>query len=436
MDMDMDIAITMEEEPPVNFHPLLLQAFQKLGFDHPRTQQIQAVTAFVQEEKNVFVQLPTGFGKSACFQVLPLVYDLLTGSQRRHVILVICPLLAIVDSQLAFLRQVGVDACSLSALQNPETWIPEARRAQIVFSTPENLVTPKGTLKPAARDLLWSDAIRGRCVAFVLDEAHCVSKWGDHFRPEYGKMHRVHDALGVPVMALTATATPEIVKKICKDFMADRFLHLKEDPTRGNIALSTKGRKEADSSLVCLLRELGQKKEQFPRTVLFFSTFEILGEAQQQAGWYLEKHPELREMVASYHALISREVLTGILAKMTIKGGGIRLLLATSAFGMGVDVPELARVWHIGSPRDLDDYVQQIGRAGREAGSQAEAVLFNISGAAHLNPSMKMYLGNSTLCRQGVITSFFQKAAAPTLNFGRCCDICEQRKRAEEEGRN
>ena len=415
------------------FKQALALSFQQLGIQNPRQQQIEAVTAFVKEGKSVFLQLPTGFGKSACFQVLPSLFDRWKGTAPgHHVVLVICPLVAISANQEKFLLTKGVQTCVLSEAKS-EQWVELVSRSQVVFATPESLLLKTGKLKKHADSLFRGDAIRDRCVALVLDEAHCVPKWGDQFRREYGKLSTVHDALGTPVMALTATAVPAVVTYITNRFLGDHHLHIKEDPTRGNITLSTKPKSHADWSLVQLLLELGEQKAQFPRTVLFFSTFDLLGEAQEKALEFVQRHPDLKGMFSSYHSLHSREKLNEILTDMSSEEGGIRLLFASSAFGMGVDVPGIARVWHVGSPRDLDDYVQQIGRAARAEGSHAEAVLFNVKGASKVSPGMKAYLSNTTTCRQRIISAFFNpvKGAAEASNVstgGSCCDLCASKK--------
>ena len=242
------------------FKQALALSFQQLGIQNPRQQQIEAVTAFVKEGKSVFLQLPTGFGKSACFQVLPSLFDRWKGTAPgHHVVLVICPLVAISANQENFLWTKGVQTCVLSEAKS-EQWVELVSRSQVVFATPESLLLKTGKLKKHADSLFRGDAIRDRCVALVLDEAHCVPKWGDQFRREYGKLSTVHDALGTPVMALTATAVPAVVTYITNRFLGDRHLHIKEDPTRGNITLSTKPKSHADWSLVQLLLGLGSRK--------------------------------------------------------------------------------------------------------------------------------------------------------------------------------
>jgi superfamily II DNA helicase RecQ len=315
-------ASASSSSPPAqrDFNSAMTAAFLQLGVASPHRQQLVAVTKFIQEEVGVFAQLPTGFGKSACFQVLPLIFDSLAGSGTtaadgsHSFVLVICPLISIIDDQVRFLTSAGVVASSLVGLQS-DLWEGVVGKSEILFSTPEALLGRQGPTD-LARKHLGSPQFQKHCVAFVIDEAHCVVKWENEFRPLYDRLDKIHDLLvGCRVMALTATATQQIVKKITTTFMPDGFHHVKEDPSRSNITLTVKSKKDLIPEFVQLLKEFLTKQEAFPRTVIFFHDFSLLGEIQQLLMNFTTKIPAPRPMFASFHSLRDREKLQECLTR-------------------------------------------------------------------------------------------------------------------------
>ena len=151
-----------------------------------------------------------------------------------------------------------------------------------------------------------------------------------------------------------------------------------------------------------------------------------MGEALLLLQTVFKQFPQLEEHFALYHALRDRDRLKVLLQGMTADDGvgGVRLLFASSAFGMGVDVPGITRVWHVEAPHELDDYVQQIVRAARRPGTTAEAVLFSRT-TADLEASMKGYVKNASQCRHQIIKTYFEFPGEPTAISGPCCDVCQ-----------
>lgn len=143
----------------MDFDRIAKEAFRALDIHHPKDEQLQAVRALVLDKKNVFVQLPTGFGKSACFQVLPLICDLLANKTKYHVVLVITPLIAISQDQVDTLTKLGIDACSWSDTHTDmET---TSKGAQIIFTTPEALIGVTGKEKnPKGLSLVSTEKFR------------------------------------------------------------------------------------------------------------------------------------------------------------------------------------------------------------------------------------------------------------------------------------
>jgi len=410
---------------PFNLH--VRRAFAKVGIAEPKPQQVDAVRDFALRQLDVFVQLPTGFGKSACFHVLPPLFDMMRGKTSPfHIVLVICPLLSIIENQTAHLNSLGVAALDLTAVETGQ-WIAKVQASQVIFSTPETLLTPTG-VKAEARELLLCPNIKKRIVGLVLDEVHCLIKWGDEFRPEYGRVPTLHNLLSCQVMSLTATATLDIIREIQATFsVKGQCTVIREDPSRPNITLKVLPWDQVCPSMLQLYKDFAVHKEALPRTVVFFHSFNLMGEALDMIQEVLRRHPTLVPHFALYHSLLTREQLKSILRLMEQDNGAgnIRLLFASSAFGMGVHVPAISRVWHVEPPAELDDYVQQIGRAARERGAVAEAVLFKRH-HPKLHQSMKTYLKNNTQCRHLTIKEHFDfPAAAGVVLAGQCCDLCQ-----------
>ena len=418
----------METGVAADFDQVAVEAFLKLGIEHPKEQQLAAVRALVVGQQNVFVQLPTGFGKSACFQALPLIYDLLANRTKSHMVLVITPLLAIINDQVFTLQKAGIKACSWSDQNTDMT--STAENAQVIYTTPESLIGVTGKEKnPKGLAVLGAEKVKARCVCIAIDEAHCCHKW-EGFRPVYQHLTRVTAILGdTPIMALTATSTPVITKFLENNFLGKSYTHLKEDPTRDNIRLTEKGMKEADTTLAELLWELKKKRREMPRTLVFFRSLKDFGDANVKVRHFLEDNQLHKALYASYHSLHADSILQALIASLKDPRGEIRLVFATSAFGMGVDVPGITRVWHVEPPTEMDDLVQQLGRAARGNGETATHTLFfSGHGLRDVSPAVKEYALNTETCRQKAMSKFFgiEERAQTLVPRGHCCDLCKE----------
>jgi len=200
-------------------------------------------------------------------------------------------------------------------------------------------------------------------------------------------------------------------------------------PSKPNITLRVKKLDEKFSDFWNgELKRLADEKDKFPRTVVFFKSFYYLGEAKEQIKIFQKQHPDIRQFIGYYHALSPRAKTKSVLEGVSVPTGGIRLILASSAFGMGINVPNIERVWHIHSPEELEDYIQQVGRAGRQF-LKAEAILFIDS--LPIKGTMKAYLQNSSTCRHKIISLYFG-FPFESEQGGSCCDICEKGPDANE----
>ena len=332
------------------------------GLPHLREGQLTGMRALA-AGRDVLAVMPTGYGKSAIYQVPAL---LLHRRQQRPTV-VVSPLISLQEDQLDGLREaagpggaVAVNS-SHSAAEQERAWrAVESGEAAFLFLAPEQLAKPSTVERIAALNI----------ALFVVDEAHCVSSWGHDFRPDYLRLGEVRERLGHPTTAaLTATASPPVREEILARLGMTGPLVLVHGFDRPNIRLE-------------VLRHHEDKEKR--RAVLSQAT-ELA--AQLAAGRgpglvYAAKRKDTEKYAAklarnglraeAYHA--GRTPAERELVHEKFLDGRLDVVVATTAFGMGIDKPDVRFVLHADIPESLDSYYQQIGRAGRD-GQPAVAVL-------------------------------------------------------------
>ncbi len=319
---------------------------QYWGYDEFRPLQREAVACALGRQ-DCLVVLPTGGGKSLCYQV--------PAACGAGLVLVVSPLIALMDDQVAAARQAGLAAGALHAnlTADERARVRAAASAgtlDLLYVSPERLVV--GDLLPV---------IRPRLALVAVDEAHCVSHWGHDFRPEYRQLQPIFDQCSaVPRMALTATATPQVQDDICRQLglrQPSRFCGHVDRPNLVYRSLPRHG--GAKQVLEVIRRHPGEGGIVYAHTR---AGVERLAESLKKEG----------VDAAGYHAGMDPAVRARV--QRDFVNESIDVVVATIAFGMGIDRSNVRYVVHANTPKSIEHYQQESGRSGRD-GLPAECVL-------------------------------------------------------------
>jgi ATP-dependent DNA helicase RecQ len=353
------------------------------GLQAFRPGQREAARA-VLDGRDLVAVMPTGAGKSLCFQLPAL---LLPGTT-----VVVSPLIALMKDQVDALRSRGIAASTLHSGLTPAERAGveadlEAGRLALLYVAPERLGST------AFREALR----RARVARLVIDEAHCISQWGHDFRPDYRRLGAVRAELGVPAAAFTATATPDVREDIAAQLGLEHPLELVTGFERPNLTLAVelcRTREEKSAALRRLIEEMGTPGIVYAATR---KGVELWADLLAAAG----------RRVGRYHAgLLDGE---RVRAQDDFLAGRVEVMVATNAFGMGVDKADIRFVAHVELPGSVEAYYQEAGRAGRDALPSRCTLLFAPADVrtqefflAGANPSFELLRGAWRLLGEGL----------------------------------
>ena len=322
------------------------------GFEDFREGQREVIGSIL-EGKDAVVVMPTGSGKSLCYQLPAMILDGAT--------LVVSPLIALMKDQVDALRARGLPATFINSSiseseQRARIEALRRREHKLVYVAPERF-----------RSSRFNSALQQVPISlFAVDEAHCISTWGHDFRPDYLRLKNVIRSLGkVQTLALTATATPYVRSDIIQQLGLNQPQTFVSGFDRPNLSIEvvhTEKEKEKISRIRALAQKIGGSG------IIYAST----RKAVEQVGAKL-KAVGLR--VSEYHAGMSDGVR--VKAQEDFMSGRTQMIVATNAFGMGIDKPDIRFVVHYQMPGSIEAYYQEIGRAGRDGLPSTCVLLFN-----------------------------------------------------------
>ncbi len=393
-----------------DIHQILKDTF---GYDGFRHQQEKIINHVINGE-DALVLMPTGGGKSLCYQI--------PGLAMSGVSLVISPLIALMKDQVDALRLNGVEARYLNSTQSQETQqevINSLRNGKIKFLyvSPERLFAGDQYLVGVLRNVNLN--------LVAIDEAHCISQWGHDFRPEYRRIAGLKKTLaGVPFMALTATADPKTKKDILDNLQLKGSAEFVSSFNRENISYAVQPKQNSRDKLVEFIRE---RKGQSG------IVYTLSRKATEQVSRLLQ---EYNISAIAYHAGL--DTSTRAKRQDDFINDRVDVVVATIAFGMGIDKSNVRYVVHLDLPKNLEGYYQETGRAGRD-GLSSEALLFFSRGDAITlrkfietdnqiqneilsNKLNKMIqYGATKKCRRQYLLEYFGESANDTCGN---CDNC------------
>ncbi|MEO6523424.1 MAG: DNA helicase RecQ [Mucilaginibacter sp.] len=391
------------------------------GFDNFKGEQ-EAIITNILSGNDTFVIMPTGGGKSMCYQLPALMTD--------GMAIVISPLIALMKNQVDQLRAFGgsdsiAHFLNSSLTKSEITKVKEdvlAGKTKLLYVAPESLTKQENI-----------DFLRLNTVSFVaVDEAHCISEWGHDFRPEYRKIRQVISNIGdnIPIIALTATATPKVQQDIQKNLQMNNATIYKSSFNRGNLYYEVRAKRHVLKEIVRFV-----KQHQGKSGIIYCLSRKKVEEVAEALSLNGVK-------ALPYHAGLDAKVRADTQDRFLMED--VDVIVATIAFGMGIDKPDVRYVIHHDVPKSMEGYYQETGRAGRDGGEGVCLAFYSEKDIDKLQKFMKdkpvaereigtqilkevIDYAESAVCRRKQILHYFGE----NFNEAGCncmCDNCSAQK--------
>ncbi|MEZ4887122.1 MAG: DNA helicase RecQ [Chitinophagales bacterium] len=381
------------------------------GYPAFRNQQEEIIQT-VLEGKDTLVLMPTGGGKSICYQIPAMV--------KEGLCLVVSPLISLMQDQVEALKQNGISAAFINSTQTvaEQRYIAEQclrQAVKLLYISPEKVTTER-----------FQNFLRSLHINLIaIDEAHCISSWGHDFRPEYGQLGELRLRFpDIPMIALTATADELTRKDILEQLKLQNPQSFVSSFDRPNLRLEVRPGQDRIKQILSFLED--HKEESGIIYCLSRKSTESLAEKLRKKGFN----------TAPYHAKLPDNQRAQVLRDFL--RDDVRIVCATIAFGMGIDKSNVRFVIHYNLPKNIESYYQEIGRAGRD-GVDSETILFYtyadvmmhrkiIEGEASKKQALKVaklerlqQFAESNTCRRKVLLSYFSESSNKDCGN---CDVC------------
>ncbi len=342
-----------KKKSKLDWAKLARKAREHFGIRRLRPGQKELIET-VMEGKNAFGVMPTGAGKSLCYQLPALMLP--------HATIVVSPLISLMQDQTTKMEEAGVEATKLNSTLTHAEEIQAVKdvkngQTELIYVTPERLEN---------REYLAA-LCKGKVSLFVVDEAHCVSQWGHDFRPAFLSIRRAIEALGnPPVLALTATATPEIIKDVLEQLNipdAPVFSTGIDRPSLEFNVYRTVNEEAKFKRMLQIVNESGGNGIVYASTVKIANELhaKLLGAGIVSGKYHGKMKMRDREMIQE-----------------DFMANRYQVMVATKAFGLGIDKPDVRFVIHYTFPDSVESYYQEAGRAGRDGKKAIAALLYRI----------------------------------------------------------
>ena len=410
--------------PPVAEALSLKGHLKKLfGFNKFKGEQ-EAVMKSILNGKDTFVIMPTGGGKSLCYQLPALISD---GTA-----IVVSPLIALMKNQVDLIRGFGTK-------DNIAHFLNSSLAKAEIIKVKQELTEGKTKILYVAPESLAKEAnvefFKGLKISFIaIDEAHCISEWGHDFRPEYRRIRELINEIGrVPIIALTATATPKVQVDILKNLNIPDATVFKASFNRPNLYYEVRAKVEAPKQIIQYIR-----KNQGKSGIIY-----CLSRKQTEALASTLQANGIRAL--PYHAGLEKDIRSKTQDQFLMED--IEVICATIAFGMGIDKPDVRFVMHYDIPKSLEGYYQETGRSGRDGGEGRCIAFYSEADIQKLEKFLKgkpvaeqeinrqliqevVTYSESSVCRRKTLLHYFGEKYEEE-NCGNCDNCTNPKKKFE-----